>query len=203
MMSKYFKTIVFIALTTLCCNKINCQKIGFLLGTDISKDKKVNGSLGGGLYVNWPVFKKKFDLQFSSFLAINNQKLIESDRDFFIYGIVSSYLRIGGAASTLYIIPISNTMEFKTGPCISYNYINLSVLTIGDSSIRGERLHSISSGFRNNFNFKLKEKSKLSFDVFFDSTFLFKLQDSGSFPERAKLNNTVLYTFSIGATYPL
>jgi len=199
----FSKAATILLLLFLSYTKSTCQTIGLLINSDLSIDKKVNGSIGAGIFMNWPVYGESFDFQLSSFLTINNDKLIEHDKTFFTDGIISSYLRIGSTVSTLYVIPISNTMKFKAGLSVSYNYIVFSVLPIPLSYIVSESLHSIGPGFKADYNFKLKEDSKFSFDLIFDSTYLFKLQDSGSFPENAKLNNTVLYTFFIAASYQL
>jgi hypothetical protein len=197
----FSKVVTIIFVTFLSYAKLSCQTIGMLINSDLSVDKKVNGSIGTGLIMNWPLFEERFDFQLSSFLTIKNDKLIESDTNFYLFGIVSSYSRIGSTASALYVIPISNTMKFKAGLSVSYNYIKFSVIPIPLSYIAYERLHSIGPGIRTNYNFKLKENSKLSFDLIFDTTYLIKIHDSGSFPENSKLNNTFLYTVFVSTPF--
>lgn len=185
------------------CENAKCQNLGLAISSDFSTDKKVIGSLGPVIFAKFPIFNDRFDFQLASFVTINNNKLIESDRNFFIQGIISDYMRIGGSASTVYTLPISNIMKFKIGLSVSYNYMQFRVIPIPLNYFENYSLNSIGSGFRVDYNFKFKEDSNLSFDIILDAAYLFRLHDSGSFPENAKLNNTILYTFLVAASMPI
>lgn len=180
--------------------KSSCQNIGFLFNSDFSMDKKVNVAIGGGFYCYWPAVNERIDFQLSAFRTINNNKTIKSDRDFTIEGIVSGYKKIGASASALYVLPFSNTAKFKLGPSVSYNFFRLTASGIGASFAAIQKLNSIGPGIKSNFNFKVK--SQATFDIILDTSYLLKINESGSFPEKAKLNNSILFSLFIGLSYP-
>lgn len=195
------KAIVF-SLVISSFNVSNCQNIGFLINTDFSIDNKINGSIGGGFYVFWPTFNDRFEFQLSASITKNEGKMIEGDKNVTNEDIVSSYFRIGSSLSSLYVKPISKTMKLKLGPLVTYNYIVFSTIPIPFSVVQSASLHAIGTGFRTNFNFKVKEKSEATFDFIFDSAYLFKFTEYDYLPRNTELHSSFLYTFIIGLTYP-
>ena len=176
------------------------QHFGIRANKELCDEKRINNSIGLGIYINIDDFSEKIE----TILSLDYYKLhkeYEAD-DFQTY-----YRRISGGISCLYVILIKNKLKFKTGLGTNYNRVEGSDQRMFADCIHSYNAKFISIEFLTNLHFKKIFNLPLNFDLFITQNYLINIYNNGDNKESANKfyydKNLNILQIQIGLTYPM
>jgi len=179
---------------------VYCQHIGIRANKELCEEERINNSLGLGIYINIDDFSEKIEA-ILSFDCYKLHKEYEDD-DFQTY-----YGRKSIGLSFLYVIPIKEKLQFKTGLSTSYDMVNGSDGGIFTNWIHGYNAKFIGIEILLNLHLKNIFNFPLNFDLFITPDYLINIynndENKNSISKFYYDDNLKILQFQIGLTYKI
>jgi len=173
-MKKIFTTII--SIFFICFSY--SQNIGLRANTEFSDIKRINNSLGVGLYLNINDFSKKIEILFSFDFTKNEKDFLPINNNPSNSCVYSSFHKLFFSTSPLYVLPIEEKIKTKIGPVFNYNSINASDDYMG--MISSYKSKHIGFGIIANIQFQKILKLPVNIDIFITPQYLINIKNENS-----------------------